>query len=457
MASVNSSFNLSDILSAFSSSQGINVQAAVAAAIAAESGPLNQWQQEQAALQSQTGDINVIEGNISTLQTALNGLGDPSGSLLSMTTSSSNSNVVTASAAPGATPGNHVVVVNSVATTGSWYSDSVATGDTALPAGGFTLQVGTNAPVQVTFGPSGNAATLNTLATYVNGLGAGVTANVVNDSTGARLSIVSNSSGAANDVTISGETGLNFTRATTGADAALSVDGIPITSATNTVTGVVPGVTFNLVSAEPGVQVNVAATEDVTAATAAVTAFVNAYNTVVGNVNQEYAVGANGAQGPLGGDSTLGILQDMLLGSGSYSDGSTSGIATLADLGITMNNDGTLTLDSGTLQGAMQSNFSAVQNFFQGTNSNGFANSLATQLNTMTDPTSGAFTVDLQSISNENTDLQNQINDFQTYLQDQATLLTAEYNQADALLQQLPIIEKQIAAELGQTSTGSGG
>ena len=80
MASVNSSFNLSDILSAFSSSQGINVQAAVAAAIAAESGPLNQWQQEQAALQSQTGDINVIEGNISTLQTALNGLGDPSAS-----------------------------------------------------------------------------------------------------------------------------------------------------------------------------------------------------------------------------------------------------------------------------------------------------------------------------------------------------------------------------------------
>jgi flagellar hook-associated protein 2 len=459
MASVNSAFNLSDILSAFSSSQGINVQAAVAAAIAAESGPLNEWEQEQAALQSQTGDINVIENNISTLQTALTGLGDPSGALLSMTTSSSNSNIVTASAAPGATPGNHVVEVKSVASTGSWYSDSVASGDTTLADGGFTLQVGTNAPVQVTYGPDGSAATLNDLATYINGLGAGVTANVVNDSTGARLSIVSNSSGTANDVAISAETGLNFTRASTGADASLTVDGIPIDSASNTVTGVVPGVTFNLVSAAPGTLVNVSATEDVNAATQAVTAFVNAYNTVVQNVNQEFAVGGNGAQGPLGGDSTLGILQDMLLGTGSYSDGSTSGIATLADLGITMNNDGTLTLDSGTLQGAMQSNFSAVQNFFQGTSSNGFANSLTTQLNTMTDPTNGAFTVDLQSISSENTDLQNQINDFQTYLQDQTTLLTAEYNQADALLQQLPILEQQIAAELGQTggSSGSGG
>jgi flagellar hook-associated protein 2 len=459
MGTVNSSFNLSDILSAFSSSQGINVQAAVASAIAAESGPLNQWEQEQAALQSQTGDINVIEGNITTLQTALTALGDPSGALLSMTSSSSDPSVVTATVAPGATPGNHVVEVNSVASSGSWYSDSVATSSTPLATGGFTLQVGTNPPVQVTIGAGADADTLDQLATYVNGLGAGVTANVVNDASGSRLSIVSNSSGAANDFTITADTGLNFTRASTGADASLTVDGIPIDSASNTVTGVVPGVTFNLVSAAPGVAVNVSATEDVTTAAQAVTAFVNAYNAVVQNVNQEYTVGANGAQGPLGGDSTLGILQDMMLGSGSYSNGSTSGVATLADLGITMNNDGTLTLDTGTLAGAMQSNFSAVQNFFQGTNSNGFANSLGTQLTTMTDPTNGAFTVDLQSISSENTDLQNQINDFQAYLATQTTLLTAEYNQADALLQQLPIEEQQIAAELGQTTgtTGTGG
>ncbi|MGH9500021.1 MAG: flagellar filament capping protein FliD [Terriglobales bacterium] len=454
MGAINPVFNLSNILSAFSSSQGINVQAAVAAAIAAESGPLNEMQQEQAALQSQTGDINVIETNIGTLQTALNGLSDPSGALLSRATSSSNSSVVTASAAPGATPGNHVIVVNSVATTGSWYSDSVASGDTTLADGGFTLQVGANAPVQITYGPDGSAATLNDLATYINGLGAGVSANVVNDGTGARLSIVSTSSGASNDVVISGETGLNFTRAATGADASLTVDGIPIDSASNTVAGVVPGVTFNLVSAQPGVGVNVSVSEDVGAATQAVTAFINSYNAVVANVNQEFTVGGNGAQGPLAGDSTLRILQDMLLGSGSYSNGSNSGVSTLADLGITMNDDGTLSLDTGTLDGAMQSNFSAVQNFFQGASANGFANSLTTQLNTMTDATNGAFTVDLQSIASENTDLQSRIDNFETYLQNQATLLTNEYNQADALLQQLPIIEQQINAELGNNTKG---
>ena len=81
-----------------------------------------------------------------------------------------------------------------------------------------------------------------------------------------------------------------------------------------------------------------------------------------------------------------------------------------------MNSDGTLTVDSSQLTNAIQNNFGAVQSFLQGASSNGFAATLNTQLNTLVDPVSGAFTVDLQSISAENTDLQNQINDFQAYL-----------------------------------------
>jgi|SRR5579872_5630123 len=454
MGTVNSSFNLSEILSAFSNTQGINVQAAVAQAIAAESGPLIQWQNQQSALQSQTSDLNTVEGHVQALETALNSLGDPAGQLLSMTTSSSNSNIVTASAAAGAAPSNHVIVVGNVATTASWYSDSVANSSTPLPPGGFTLQVGSNAPIQVTIG--GSVDTLDQLSSYINGLNAGVTANVVNDSNGSRLSIVANSSGTANNVTISNATGLTFTQASAGADASLTVDGIPIDSASNTVTGVVPGVTFNLVSASPNTQVNVSVAEDSGQASAAVTNFVNAYNQVVQDINQEYTVGANGVQGPLSGDSALSLLQSQLLASTSYST-SGSSISTLADMGITMNNDGTLTLDSTTLDGALQGNFSAVQNFFQGTTSNGFASFLNNQMSALTDPTNGAFTVDLQSISSENQDLQNSIDNFQQYLQDQTTLLTNEYNQADALLQQLPILEQQINAQLGNNGNSSNG
>ena len=455
MGTINSSFNLSDILSAFSSTQGINVQAAVAAAIAAESGPLTQMQNQQAALASQTSDLNVVEGHVQSLETALDALGDPAGQLMSMTASSSNSNVVSATASAGAAPGNHVVVVNNVASTSSWYSDSVASSSTPLPSGSFTFQVGSNTPVQVTIG--GSVDTMDQLAGYINGLNAGVTANVVNDSTGSRLSIVANSSGAANNITVTNATGLTFTQASSGADASLTIDGIPIDSASNTVTGVVPGVTFNLVSAAPNTQVNVSTTEDVDQASAAVSSFVTAYNQVVSDINQEYTVAANGVQGPLSGDPTLSILQSQLLGLGSYSTTGTS-VSTLGDLGITMNDDGTLTLDSTTLDAALQGNFKDVQNFFQGAASNGFVTFLNNQLNALTDPTNGAFTVDLQSISNENSDLQDQINDFEDYLQTQTTLLTNEYNQADALLQQLPTLEQQINAELGTdttTTTGS--
>jgi len=448
--------DLGSILSAFSSSGGINVQAAVAQALAAEAGPLNEWQQEQALIQSQTSDIHTIEGNLTTLENALQSLGDPAGSLMAMTATSSDSGVVTAAAANGAASGNHVLEVDSVATTGSWYSDAVATGDTALPDGGFTLQVGANTPIQIPIG--GNVDTLNQLSTYINGLNAGVTANVVTDSNGARLSIVSNASGAANDITISGETGLNFTQATIGADASLKVDGIPIDSASNTVTGVIPGVTFNLVSANPKEQVNVAIASDSNAITQSITSFVNAYNAVIGNVNQEFTVGANGVQGPLAGDSTLRMLQDMMLGSGSYQSNSGTGISTLADLGITMNDDGTLSVDNSTLASAVSTNFAGVQNFIQGTSSNGFAAFLNNQLNTMTDATSGAFTVDLQSLNNENSDLQDEINNFQDWLQSEQTRLTNEYNQVAATLQQLPILEKQIQSELANigSNTGSG-
>jgi len=440
-----SSLDLGSLLSAIGSSSGINVSAAVAQALAAESGPLTQWQQQQASLRSQTGDINVVEGHISALQDALNSLNDPSGGLMAMTASSSNSAIVSATAAPGASPANHVVVVNSLAITGSWYSDPVANGDTTLAPGGFTFQVGQNSPIQVTIGDG--VDTLNQVASYINGLNAGVTANVVNDATGSRLAIMSNSSGSANDVAISNASGLNFTRAALGGDASLTVDGIPVDSASNTVTGVVPGVTFNLVAAAPNSPVNISTTQDVGQVSQTVKGFVSAYNAVIQDVNQEFAVGQNGVQGPLAGDSTMRMLQDMLLSSANFPGG--GDISSLASLGVSMNDDGTLKVDDATLSNAIQSDFSGVRTFFQGTSSNGYAATLNNQLKTMTDAVTGAFTVDLQSMNNEISDLQNHINDFQTYLQGEQARLTDEFNKAAEALQQLPILEQQINAELG--------
>jgi len=450
MSSV-SGINLSSLLQALgSSSSGINVQSAVAAAISALSQPEYEWESQQQGLQTQTSDLNQVQNDVSSLETSLNALGDPAGALASMTATSSDSNVVQASAANGTAAGTHVVVVSNIATAASWYSNSVASSSTTLASGSFTLQVGSGTPTQIQIG-SGND-TLDELASYINGLNLGVNASVVTDSSGARLAIVSSSTGAANAVTVSGASGLTFTQASQGQDASLTVDGIPIDSASNTVTGAVNGLTLNLVGANPGEQVSVSVAPNASQAEQAINSFVSAYNTAIGDVNTQYTVNASNQEGPLAGDSTIQLLQDTLLSVSSYTGGG-NGVSSLADLGISMNKDGTLTVDSATLNNAIQNNFSAVQNFMQGASSNGFVSFLNNQLNSLTAPTSGAFTIDLQSISSENQDLQNQINNFQTYLNNQQTLLTAEYNQADITLQEIPQEQAQINAELGYPPT----
>jgi flagellar hook-associated protein 2 len=167
-------------------------------------------------------------------------------------------------------------------------------------------------------------------------------------------------------------------------------------------------------------------------------------------------VDGNNKQGALATDSTLRMLQDDLLSAGNYTAASGT-ISSLAGLGVTMNNDGTLSVDSSKLDSAVQNNFADVQAFMQGVASNGFAASLKTQLSTLSDPTTGAFTVDLQSIKSQNDDLQNNIDNFEVYLQTQRTLLTAQYNQADILLQQLPNQLAQLNAMLGLTNNKQNG
>jgi len=217
--------------------------------------------------------------------------------------------------------------------------------------------------------------------------------------------------------------------------------------------------TINLNGAAPGTDVTLSATANTSAITSAINQFVSDYNTVIGSVNTEYAYSPNSStSGPLEGDSTLGLLQNALLGAGSYSASNNGAISTLGSLGISMNNDGTLTVDSATLNSAVQNNFSAVQNFFEGSSLNGFSSALNTQLQGLTDAADGAFTVDLSSMKNTYNGLQSQITDFQeNYITPLQTRLTAEYNSAEIALQTLNTTKQEINAELGNNNNNSSG
>jgi flagellar hook-associated protein 2 len=98
-----------------------------------------------------------------------------------------------------------------------------------------------------------------------------------------------------------------------------------------------------------------------------------------------------------------------------------------------------------------------VQNFFQGTALNGFANSLDQELTSFISPSDGAFTLDLQSINSEITDLQNNVTNFETnYITPLQTQLQSDYSQAEILLQELPSEMQQINEELGLNNSSQG-
>jgi flagellar hook-associated protein 2 len=447
----NTTAALSSVLSALGGSTGIDVTSAVDAILYADRAPERTWQAQQATLATQTTSINQLNTDASNLSDQLAALQDVGSVLNAVSVTSTDSSVVTATAADGTAVGNHTVKVNALATTGSWYSAEQSSATAQLSSGSFTITSGaTTTTIQVGSGSDDN---LNDLASSINSQSLGVTASVITDSSGARLSLVANSSGQAADFSISQTSGLSFTQAQVGANASLTVDGVPVSSASNTVVGALAGVTLNLQSAAPSETVNLTLSPDTTDISSAITGFVSAYNTLIGDASADVAYNAaSSTAGPLLADSAAQSFYSDLLSASNFNSGSGT-LNTLQALGITTSSSGTLSFNATALASALQSNPSAVASFFQGTSGNGFAATLTNTLDRYTDPSNGAFTVDLQSINAENQDLTEQTNTLETYLSSQQTLLTTQYNNADIAIQELPQEIKNTDALLGMNQS----
>ena len=448
LSSSSSSIDISSILEAATgaSSSGIDVTSAVNSAVTAARAPEQAWETEGNTLQSQISALTQIQTDASALDNDVQSLNSITGPLSAMTVTSSNSSIVSASAASGSAVGNHVVVVNSLATTDSWTSAA------------FTITTGSGTPTTIT---TDGTETLSDVASEINSDKLGVTASVITDATGSRLALVASSSGSAANFTISSTdpADFGFTEAATGANASLTVDGISVSSASNTITGVIPGVTLSLLSADPGVQVSLNVAPDRSQIQSALQQFVTDYNTVVSDLSAQFTFSGT-SEGVLASDSSVRDLQSAVLSALDYTATPASGTTTipnLMSLGFSVDNNGKLSLDTSTLDSALQNNFSDVQSFFQGTSLNGFANSLDQQLTNFISPAGGAFTVDLQSMNSQITDLQDDINNFETnYITPLKAQLQSEYSQAEIALQELPNQIKQINAELGSNSSSNG-
>ena len=427
---------------------GIDVSALVQASLAPQQAELAVLQGDQTTITNQQTALNSFNNDIQTLQNAVFALTDPAGQLTNVSATSSNSAVLTASATAGTPSGSHTITVTSLASTSSAYSNAVATSSTPLATGTLSIEVGTNTAVPITIGNTNN--TLDGLAQTINNTAnIGVTASVITDANGARLALVSNTSGAPGNLTITPSAGvLGFNTGVTGANAALNVDGIPISSTTNTVSSAIPGVTLSLTGTTGGVPVSVTTGPDVTQQEDAVNSFVSAYNTVIGDINTQSTIGTNGHPGPLGSDSTVALTQGELLSAVAFSTTGNGNVNSISDLGISVNNDGTLAVNSGTLATALQSNPAAIQSFFQATTSGSFGANLTTALNNVANPITGAVATDITGLSQSQTSITQQISDFQVQIATQTTQLTQEYVQVDTTLQELPELLDQINQQL---------
>jgi len=450
------------------SGQGFDVATTVSEIVANLQAVETPWKTQLTALEAKDTALSSLGTQISTLSTDLQNLTDFSGTLADMRGSSSDTNVLElSSASSSAVAGTHTIVVQNLAQISSAASDAIGASDTLT--GGITFKVGSGDWQTANVGDDSTSATLSGLSSAINNAALGVTASVLTNADGTqRLSLVSQTSGSAGQITIANSTnypsspttladstkpdtnpGLGLATIQSGLDATMTVDGVPnITSASNTVTNAIPGVTFQLLSTGSSTSsagtsspetVQVVIDNDTSSIETAISTFVTDYNSTIKAINAQEGKDSSGNPEPLYGTTVLAQLQQGLLSAVSSSFGSNP-INSLISLGITAtaSDDGTISLDADTLSSALNSNFDQVVSLFQDTGS--FGSSFTNTLNGLGSSSAdgGAVSLALSEDSSEETTLNDDVSNQQALIATQTANLTAELNAANQTLQEIP-------------------
>src|ERR1700730_4551068 len=180
------------------SGQGFDVASTVTQILASEKAIETPWKNQLTALQAQDTVLSTVGSDLATLTTSLQALTDFSGVFAAKLGSSSNTNVLhLTSATATAVAGSHTIEITQLAQTSSNASTAVSAANDTL-SGTLTIQGHT-----FNVNSANNNDTLSTLSASINAASIGVTSSVITDSSGSRLSIVSKTSGAAGQLTIS--------------------------------------------------------------------------------------------------------------------------------------------------------------------------------------------------------------------------------------------------------------
>ena len=388
-------------ISTLGSASGINGEDLITQLLAAEKAPITKVEQENTKLNTKLSTWGRIQSGFSALKDAAAAL-NKADFWNATTAKSSDESTVTVTTSAESSPGSYNVVVNKLAQAQYVASNAYASKTDAVGEGTLTIELGTYTPnpsappaatfaakaaasaVNIEIGPGDN--TLEKIRDKINAANAGVTASLVTDASGTRL-VLRGATGVDNAFRVTATdsdgnntdaTGLsslaydlsaditNMSRTQTASNAEATINGLAVSSDTNTLSNVVDGLTIKLgkVSAA-GTSVDLTVNQDTDTIRKGIDAFKTAYNDVVGLIRvQTLYDEASKTAGTLQGDSTaVGLLRQLR----SLAGGETTASATygrLSDIGLEMSKEGTLSVNEKKLGPAVTSNLGELKKFF---------------------------------------------------------------------------------------------
>jgi len=455
---------MSTSVSSLGSSQVSSEIATVEARLQA---PITQLQDQATTDKAEISAWGAIQGNISSLSSALAGIKDIS-TINNRSATSTLTTVATATATNAALPAQYNLTGVTLAKSQEIYSKVLGSGSAKLGSSSgsltITLKGGKSESIKVGSG----SLTLNGVAAAINKAAGGVQASVVGSANGSRLVLQGSATGSSQAFSVAGTGGLStlnyssasggsaFTSAQAASNAKFSINGVPLTATTNTVTTAISGVTISLVgsgnttigvSSSPGGIAN------------EVDAVATSLNTAIAGIAKQIAYvpassasasSATAAQsGPLLGNFTASDLSSQLLTavSGAAASGATSNT-----IGLTVSSTGAVSFNSATFATAYAANPTGVT---------ALINQLYKNLTTLTGAalgssgTNGTINAQTTALNNDVTSINSQVASITKSNNAQLQILVQEYTAAETEQTSASITQSYLSI-FNSTSNSSG-
>ncbi len=435
-------------------------------------------------LQSQVTTDKAIISAWGSISGAVSTLSDSLASIKTLSTINSravtSSNTATATATVGATAatGTYNLTNISLAKGQELYSGLISSAGSTLSGGAGTLAVTLASGKSETISLGSGSMTLNNIAAAINKQAGGVKASLIGTSTGTRLVLNSSSTGASAAFSVSGTGALaqfSYSTATPGtevlaqtaANASLTLNGIPITSTTNTLSSAVAGATISLVSSGNAA---LSASSSPAGLSSKVSSVATSLNAAISAIASETkfassksssaASSASAKTGPLLGNFSATNLKNQLMS--AVSNLESSGLSANA-IGLSITSAGGVTFNSTAFSSAYAKNPTSVGSLISKlyTSLNNITSSAIGNSGSASTVTSGTSITGF--ISAQTKSLNDSINSIDQQItlmtqQSSATLksLAAQYTTAENSATSASITQAYLGVFLGNTSSSSG-